>query len=224
MIEVKGLTKSFVSGERRVEVLRGIDLSVDRGERVAVVGASGAGKTTLMHILGALDHPTEGEVRVEGVDLFSLRGGEMDAFRNRTVGFVFQFHQLLPEFNALENVMMPALIGRRTVKEASERAEALLREVGLGHRLTHKPGELSGGEQQRVAIARALVMAPRLLLADEPTGNLDSRTSDEIYRLLQDLYQTHGLTMVVVTHSATLAGRLDRTLHMEDGLFIDPQA
>ncbi|MBE0596095.1 MAG: ABC transporter ATP-binding protein, partial [Desulfuromonadales bacterium] len=199
MIEVKGVTKSFVSGARRVEVLRGIDLAVDRGERVAVVGASGAGKTTLMHILGALDQPTAGQVKFEDVDLFSLRGGDLDAFRNRSVGFVFQFHQLLPEFSALENVMMPALIARRSTKEATSRAGELLREVGLGHRLTHKPGELSGGEQQRVAIARALVMSPRLLLADEPTGNLDSRTSDEIYRLLQQLYQAHGLTMIIVT-------------------------
>lgn len=217
MIEITNLTKSFVSGQRRVDVLRGIDLAVGRGERVAIVGASGAGKTTLMHILGALDHPSEGRVTIEGVDLFSLKGPALDGFRNRTVGFVFQFHQLLPEFTALENVMMPALIARRSFREATGRAEELLREVGLGHRLSHKPGELSGGEQQRVAMARALVMAPRLLLADEPTGNLDSRTSDEIYHLLQSLHQRHGLTMVVVTHSETLAGRLDRIVRMEDG-------
>jgi lipoprotein-releasing system ATP-binding protein len=170
-----------------------------------------------MHILGGLDHPTGGSVRFEGSDIFALKGAALDAFRNRTVGFVFQFHQLLPEFSALENVMMPALVARKGRHEAAALAEELLRDVGLGHRLTHKPGELSGGEQQRVAIARALVMSPRLLLADEPTGNLDSRTSDEIYRLLHRLHETRGLTMLIVTHSEVLASRLDRIVHMEDG-------
>ncbi len=217
MIEIRQLTKSFNSSQRRVEVLRGIDLAVGLGERLAVVGASGAGKTTLMHILGALDQPSGGQVLIEGTDLFSLRGPALDAFRNRTVGFVFQFHQLLPEFSALENVMMPSLIARSSRGEAAGRATELLREVGLEHRLDHKPGELSGGEQQRVAIARALIMSPRLLLADEPTGNLDSRTSESIYRLLQELHRRHGLTMLVVTHSETLANRLDRIVHMEDG-------
>ncbi|MFA5515955.1 MAG: ABC transporter ATP-binding protein [Desulfuromonadales bacterium] len=217
MIQIRGLTKNFVSGERRVEVLSGIDLEVARGERVGIVGSSGAGKTTLMHILGALDRPSGGQVLLEGTELFTLRGPDLDAFRNRTVGFVFQFHQLLPEFSALENVMMPALIARQKPRAAAERAEELLREVGLAHRLSHKPGELSGGEQQRVAIARSLIMSPRLLLADEPTGNLDSRTSEDIYRLLQDVHQKHALTMVVVTHSEMLASRLDRIVHMEDG-------
>ena len=217
MIEVQGLTKTFVAGERRVDVLRGIDLSIAQGERIAIVGASGAGKTTLMHILGAIDQPSSGRVFFQGQDIFALRNSALDAFRNRSVGFVFQFHQLLPEFSASENVMMPALIARLGFKEAEARARELLTEVGLGHRLTHKPGELSGGEQQRVAIARALVMSPRLLLADEPTGNLDSRTSDDIYRLLQQLHQAHGLTMVIVTHSETLARRMDRIVHMEDG-------
>ena len=218
MIEVKNLKKSFTTGQGQVDVLRGIDLQIAEGERVAVVGTSGAGKTTLMHILGALDHPTSGTVTNRGQDIFALRGGALDAFRNQSIGFVFQFHQLLPEFSALENVMMPALIARRSFREARPPAEAMLGEVGLGHRLGHKPGQLSGGEQQRVAIARALVMAPRLLLADEPTGNLDSGTSDEIYRLLNQLHRTHNLTMVIVTHSETLAGRLDRIIHMEDGL------
>jgi lipoprotein-releasing system ATP-binding protein len=218
MIDVTNLTKNFISGERRVEVLRGIDLHIDRGERVAIVGASGAGKTTLMHILGALDQPSGGRVLFEGRDIFSLRGGALDAFRNRTIGFVFQFHQLLPEFSAQENVAMPALIARKSFREASQMAADLLAEVGLGHRLTHKPGELSGGEQQRVAIARALVMDPQLLLADEPTGNLDSHTSDEIYRLLQQIHEARGLSMVIVTHSHTLAGRLDRIISMVDGL------
>jgi lipoprotein-releasing system ATP-binding protein len=217
MIEARTLNKSFGSGPGRVEVLRDVDLSIAAGERVAVVGSSGAGKTTLLHMLGGLDHPTAGSVLFEGSDIFALRGAALDAFRNRTVGFVFQFHQLLPEFSAVENVMLPALIAGQGRGEASARAGALLAEVGLEHRLTHKPGELSGGEQQRVAIARALVMSPRLLLADEPTGNLDSRTSDGIFRLLNHLHETHGLTMVIVTHSETLAGRLDRVVRMEDG-------
>ena len=217
MIEIQKLTKTFLSGAREVNVLRGIDLSVGRGERIAIVGASGAGKTTLMHMIGGLDRPTSGQVLFEGQDIFALRGAALDAFRNQTIGFVFQFHQLLPEFSALENVMMPALIARKSRKEAVEMASAVLGEVGLAHRLTHKPGELSGGEQQRVAIARALIMAPRLLLADEPTGNLDSRTSDEIYRLMQSLHEAHGLTLVIVTHSEALAARMDRTIHMEDG-------
>lgn len=220
MIDVANLSKSFVSGERKVDVLRGIDLHIDRGERVAIVGASGAGKTTLMHIIGALDQPSGGRVTFEGQDIFALRGGALDAFRNRTIGFVFQFHQLLPEFTAQENVAMPALIARKGFREAAGMAAELLTEVGLGHRLTHKPGELSGGEQQRVAIARALVMGPQLLLADEPTGNLDSHTSDEIYRLLQQLHEARGLSMIIVTHSQTLAGRLDRIIRMVDGQII----
>jgi lipoprotein-releasing system ATP-binding protein len=221
LIEIKGLTKSFSSATRRVDVLRGIDMTISQGERVAIVGASGAGKTTLMHILGTLDRPSGGTVRYEGDDIFALKGPALDAFRNRTIGFVFQFHQLLPEFTALENVLMPLLIARQGFKTAAASAEKLLTEVGLGHRLTHKPGELSGGEQQRVAIARALVMSPRILLADEPTGNLDSGTSDEIYRLLQQLHHTRGLTMIIVTHNETLAARMDRIVHMEDGMLRD---
>ncbi|MFO7984041.1 MAG: ABC transporter ATP-binding protein [Desulfuromonadales bacterium] len=207
-----------MAGSGEIEILKGIDLSVFEGERVAVVGTSGAGKTTLMHILGGLDYPTEGQVRIQGADLLSLRGSELDDFRNRTVGFVFQFHQLLPEFTALENVMMPALIARKGRSEASAAARELLGDVGLSHRLTHKPGQLSGGEQQRVAIARSLVQAPRLLLADEPTGNLDSSTSEEIFQLIDSLHKKHGLTMVVVTHNEPLARRLDRMVRMEDGL------
>ena len=218
LLEIRDLTKRFTTAGGPVEVLRGIDFEVRSGERVAVVGASGAGKTTLMHILGALDRPSEGTVKFAGQDLYRLRGPALDAFRNRTVGFVFQFHQLLPEFSALENVMMPALVARKSQAEARSLAETLLREVGLGHRLAHKPGQLSGGEQQRVAIARSLVMSPQLLLADEPTGNLDSATSDEIFRLLDELHQRHGLTMVIVTHSEALAGRLDRIIRMRDGL------
>jgi len=218
LLRVTGLAKSFATAGGRVDVLRGIDIAIRTGERVAVVGASGAGKTTLMHILGALDRPTAGTVTFAGEDLSRLRGQALDAFRNCSVGFVFQFHQLLPEFSARENVMMPALVARKSPAVAQKLAEELLREVGLGHRLEHKPGQLSGGEQQRVAIARALVMEPRLLLADEPTGNLDSATSDEIYRLLDELHRRHGLTMIIVTHSERLAGRLDRIIRMRDGL------
>lgn len=200
-----------------MEVLRGIDLEVRSGERIAVVGASGAGKSTFMHVLGGLDRPSGGQVLFEGEDIFSFPAARLDAFRNRTIGFVFQFHQLLPEFTALENVMMPALVGRLEKSEARDRAEKLLHAVGLAHRFGHKPGQLSGGEQQRVAIARALVMGPRLLLADEPTGNLDSVTSGEILTLLDGLHAEYGLTMVIVSHSEMLAGRMDRIVRMADG-------
>ena len=220
MIAVRGLSRRFQTARGTVEVLRGIDLDVRAGERIAVVGASGAGKSTLMHLIGGLDRPSEGSIRFEGAEIFSFAPAQLDAFRNRTVGFVFQFHQLLPEFNALENVMMPARIGRLPVAEARERAERLLVAVGLNHRLDHKPGQLSGGEQQRVAIARALVMAPRLLLADEPTGNLDSVTSAEIMALLDRLHAERQLTLIVVTHSEVLAGRMDRVVRMVDGCVV----
>ena len=218
LIEVSSLGKSFATPGGVIDVLRGVNLKIHSGERVAVVGTSGAGKTTLMHILGGLDHPTEGEVLFEGDNLFALRGADLDDFRNRTVGFVFQFHQLLPEFTALENVMMPLLIGGVARSAAVQKSTEILTEVGLEQRLTHKPGALSGGEQQRVAIARALIRQPRLLLADEPTGNLDSRISDEIMQLLNRMHQARGLTMVVVTHNVPLANSLDRTLRIEDGI------
>jgi lipoprotein-releasing system ATP-binding protein len=221
MISVKGLCKRFTTDLGVIEVLRDIDLEVRAGERIAVVGASGAGKTTLMHLLGGLDRPSSGAVLFEDEDIFRYPPAQLDAFRNRTVGFVFQFHQLLPEFNALENVMMPGRIARLPLHEVRGKAEHLLNAVGLGHRLTHKPGQLSGGEQQRVAIARALVMGPRLLLADEPTGNLDSGTSGEIMALLDRLHAEHGLTMVIVTHSHVLAGHLDRVIGMVDGALAD---
>lgn len=220
MIQTTRLTKFFTTDQGRIDVLRGIDLNISRGERVAIVGSSGAGKTTLMHILGGLDSPSTGTVTFEDENVFKLKGVDLDKFRNGSVGFVFQFHQLLPEFSALENVGMPALIAGEKRAAALERAASLLTEVGLGHRFEHKPGQLSGGEQQRVAIARALIMAPKLLLADEPTGNLDSGTTESIYELLQTLHDRHGLTMVIVTHSEQLARRMDRTLRMVDGLLV----
>jgi lipoprotein-releasing system ATP-binding protein len=217
MIAVRELSKSFVTDRGRIDVLKNVDLDIRKGERIAVVGASGAGKTTLMHLLGGLDRPTSGSVCFAEKDIFGYTAHELDAFRNRSIGFVFQFHQLLPEFNALENVMMPALIGRSSVKDAASRAIEILKAVGLDHRLDHKPGQLSGGEQQRVAIARSLIMSPKLLLADEPTGNLDSATSDEILALLDRLHDERDLTIVVVTHSEKVAGHMDRVVHMEDG-------
>jgi len=220
LIEVVGLGKSFDTPGGTIDVLRGVDLKIVAGERVAVIGTSGAGKTTLMHILGGLDRPTAGDVMFEGKSLFSLRGAELDAFRNQTIGFVFQFHQLLQEFSALENVAMPLMIGGINKCDATDKAAVILEEVGLGHRLSHKPGALSGGEQQRVAVARALVKEPQILLADEPTGNLDSVTSDEIVALLNQMHKARGLTMIIVTHNNELAGSLDRVLRIDDGRLV----
>ena len=217
MIAVRALSKSFTTDRGKIEVLKEVDLDIRAGERIAVVGSSGAGKTTLMHLLGGLDQPSSGSVHFAEKDIFQYSAQELDAFRNRSIGFVFQFHQLLPEFTALENVMMPALISRSSKKEAAVLAEEILTAVGLEHRLDHKPGQLSGGEQQRVAMARSLVMSPKLLLADEPTGNLDSGTSDEILDLLDRLHAERNLTIVVVTHSEKVATRMDRIVHMTDG-------
>ncbi|MDT8444274.1 MAG: ABC transporter ATP-binding protein [Desulfuromonadales bacterium] len=217
MIVVRGLSKGFITDRGRIEVLKDVDLDILAGERIAVVGASGAGKTTLMHLLGGLDRPSSGTVHFAEKNIFHYSAQELDAFRNRSIGFVFQFHQLLPEFSALENVMMPALIGRASAKQAESRASEILNAVGLGHRLDHKPGQLSGGEQQRVAIARSLIMSPQLLLADEPTGNLDSATSDEILALLDRLHAERDLTIIVVTHSEKVAGHMDRIIRMKDG-------
>jgi len=217
MIAVDALSKNFITDRGKVEVLKEVSLNISAGARIAIVGASGAGKTTFMHLLGGLDKPTSGSVTFAGKDIFSYSASELDAFRNRSIGFVFQFHQLLPEFTALENVMMPALIARDSVQDARMKAAEILAAVGLDHRLDHKPGQLSGGEQQRVAIARSLVMSPRLLLADEPTGNLDSATSDEILALLDRLHQKRDLTMVVVTHSEKVATHMDRIVRMVDG-------
>jgi lipoprotein-releasing system ATP-binding protein len=220
LLEVIDLEKHFSANNRDVHVLRGINFSVMPGERVAVVGESGSGKTTLMHILGTLDRPSAGRCLFNTEDLFAYKSAHLDAFRNKHMGFVFQFHQLLGEFNALENVMMPALIGRMTKAQAKHRAQILLEQVGLAQRTTHKPGQLSGGEQQRVAIARALALRPQLLIADEPTGNLDSKTSTGIYALLNELHAEYNLTMVVVTHNMQLAARMDRTLQLKDGILL----
>lgn len=220
LIQARQLAKSFTTDRGTVDVLRQVDLSISVGERVAVMGASGAGKTTFMHLVGGLDRPSSGTVFFGERDIYAFSAEELDAFRNRSIGFVFQFHQLLPEFTALENVMMPALIGRVPLTEARTRAGEMLASVGLQHRFDHKPGQLSGGEQQRVAIARSLVMAPKLLLADEPTGNLDTATSEGILSLLDNLHAEYKLTIVVVTHSEKVAARMDRIVSMQDGRFV----
>ena len=200
-----------------MEVLRGVDLTFSRGEKTAIVGASGVGKTTLLHILGTLDRPTTGKVLYEGKDIYTLNEKDLALFRNREIGFVFQFHHLLPEFSALENTMMPCLIQGNPKREAVSRAEAILTLVGLKERLSHKPGELSGGEQQRVAVARALVLEPKVLLADEPTGNLDTKTGESVFDLLQELNQIRGVTLIVVTHNLKLAEKLSRQIQLIDG-------
>jgi lipoprotein-releasing system ATP-binding protein len=197
--------------------LKGVDLTIAKGERISIIGRSGSGKSTFLHVLGTLDYPSFGRVSYSGRDIFSLAPAELAAFRNRTIGFVFQFHHLLPDFSALENVMMPGLIQRRSTAEAESAARKMLDIVGLGHRVEHRPGELSGGEQQRVAIARALVLEPTLLLADEPTGNLDEVTALGIHQLLDELNEKTGLTIVLVTHSSALAQRMPRRLLMEEG-------
>jgi lipoprotein-releasing system ATP-binding protein len=216
-VTARGLVKEYTDGPRTVCVLSGIDLDIGAGETVAIVGESGVGKSTLLHILGGLDRPTSGSVRVGGTDLAPLRDRDLARFRSESIGFVFQFHHLLPDFTALENVMMPCLIAGETPAVATERATALLERVGLRERLTHRPGELSGGEQQRVAVARAVVRRPALVLADEPTGNLDPDTGSEVERLLLELNREAGITCVVVTHSPRLAGAMDRTMRLTHG-------
>jgi lipoprotein-releasing system ATP-binding protein len=209
--------KSFQHMGRTLEVLRGIDLTIDEGEMIGIVGQSGAGKSTLLHCIGTLDVVTSGSIKVAGEELTSLTGARLAELRNRTIGFVFQFHHLLPEFNALENVLMPGLIQGRSRKDMEPRASALLEEVGLQDRMLHRPGELSGGEQQRVALARALVLDPKLLLADEPTGNLDSRTSEQIHQLFFSVNEKKGTTIVIVTHNAALAAGMPRVVTLRDG-------
>jgi lipoprotein-releasing system ATP-binding protein len=217
LIQVQQLFKSYENGTKRVEVLKGVDLVFSKGEKAAIVGASGVGKTTLLHILGTLDRPTSGRVFYEGKDIYDLNERDLALFRNREIGFVFQFHHLLPEFSALENTMMPCLIQGVPKKEAASRAEAILTLVGLQDRLSHKPGELSGGEQQRVAVARGLVLEPKVLLADEPTGNLDTQTGESVFDLLQELNQIKGITLIVVTHNLKLAEKLSRQIQLIDG-------
>jgi lipoprotein-releasing system ATP-binding protein len=220
-LRARGLTRRYTVGDgSELEILSGVDLVLQSAEAVAIVGASGAGKSTLLHLLGALDRPTSGEVELGGESLAGRSSTEMARIRNRFVGFVFQFHHLLREFTAVENVMMPNLILGGALPDASRRAGELLESVGLGARLDHKPWQLSGGEQQRVAVARALVNEPRVLLADEPSGNLDSRTSEELHDLLFRLREERQLSMVLVTHSRELASRADRTLHLEEGVLV----
>ncbi len=219
-VVVERLNKCYEVGTQRIHVLRDLELAVERGEMVAVVGASGVGKSTLLHALGGLDRIDSGSVRIADQELSSMSDDALVEFRNHYVGFVFQFHHLLPEFDALENVEMPMRIARRPVSEARSRATALLARVGLGERLLHRPGMLSGGEQQRVAVARALVMKPALLLADEPTGDLDETTADSLHALLRDMHAEYGLTSVIATHNPRLAAACDRTLRLELGRLV----
>lgn len=217
LVAVQNVKKSFVHEGREVPILRGIDLSIDEGEMLCIVGPSGAGKSTLLHLLGTLDLPSEGRILIGGEDVTTYSSSKLADFRNRSIGFVFQFHHLLPEFTALENVMMPGRIRGEAGAELESRARELLAEAGLEKRVTHRPGELSGGEQQRVALARALIMNPRLVLADEPTGNLDSTTSKAMHDLMFGLNKSRGTTFLVVTHSADLAAQMPRVVHMRDG-------
>lgn len=217
MIQLRNITKSF--GD--LQVLKGIDLDIEQGEIVSIVGASGAGKTTLLQIMGTLDKADTGTITIDGTDVSSLGQKQLSHFRNQKIGFVFQFHQLLPEFTALENIMIPAFIGGTSKKEARQRAEELLAFMGLTERANHKPNELSGGEKQRVAVARALMNKPAVIMADEPSGSLDSKNKEELHRLFFELRDKMGQTFVIVTHDETLASISDRTIHMKDGLIIN---
>ena len=216
-LDARGVDKSYVVGSARLPVLRALDLTVEKGEMVAIVGASGVGKSTLLHVLGGLDAIDAGTVRIGDQDLAAMKSDALTAFRNRYVGFVFQFHHLLPEFTALENTGMPMRIARRPADDRDSRATAMLARVGLAERAAHNPGMLSGGEQQRVAIARALVMEPSLLLADEPTGDLDEHTAEALHDLLREMHREHGLTSVIATHNPRLAAACDRVLRLEEG-------
>lgn len=220
IISCRSLRKSYYQGQLEVPVLMGIDLSVGSGDALSIVGASGSGKSTLLHLLGGLDMPTSGEIRIMGQDTSMMGEEEKCHLRNASLGFIYQFHHLLPEFTALENVAMPLLIRRVSREEAYGSAEEVLRQVGLGHRLVHTPGELSGGERQRAAVARALVTRPACILADEPTGNLDRQTADEVFNLMLELNQNAGASLIVVTHDPDLARRAGRIYHLEDGVLV----
>jgi lipoprotein-releasing system ATP-binding protein len=229
LIESHDVQKSFITEAGELQVLKGVSINVSEGEMVGIIGASGVGKSTLLHILGALDKPTSGKIFYHNKDIFSLDGNALASFRNRTVGFVFQFHHLLPEFTALENVAMPGLISRsqkskgmRDYKEISQRAGTLLDEMGLSRRKRHRPGELSGGEQQRVAVARALMLEPKVVLADEPTGNLDAVTGEDLFNIFVNLNKEKGITFVIVTHNESLSNRCHRVLRMVDGRIDGP--
>lgn len=221
ILECRKLTKRYQQGELNVEVLKGVDLQIHAGQRVAVMGASGSGKSTMMHLLGGLEKPSSGQVFLDGFDLQAIGSGRLGQLRNSSLGFIYQFHHLLGEFTVLENVAMPLLIGKTSIKDAQIKATELLKRVGLGHRIEHKPGELSGGERQRAAVARALINKPKCVLADEPTGNLDSKTAEQIYQLMLELNQELQVSFLVVTHDPDLASRMDHVLHMEDGLIVD---
>jgi lipoprotein-releasing system ATP-binding protein len=220
LIKALGVTKSFMTEAGELKVLRGIDLSVGKGEMLGIIGASGAGKSTLLQILGALDRPTSGRVLFRDKEIASMDENSLARLRNTSIGFVFQFHHLLPEFNSLENAMFPAIIGGMSFSEAEKKANALLGELGLSGRTRHRPGELSGGEQQRVAVARALIRDPEVVLADEPTGNLDTSTGNDLFELFLDLNKNKGITFVVVTHNKSLSDRCHRVLEMADGMFV----
>jgi len=220
ILECRQLTKRYTQGELDVEVLKGVDLTVGVGERVAIMGASGSGKSTLLHLLGGLEKPSGGQVVLDNVDISKINASKLARLRNRALGFIYQSHHLLGEFTVLENVAMPQLIAGKTVKEARHNAEELIKRVGLGHRIEHKPGELSGGERQRAAVARALINKPALVLADEPTGNLDSKTAHQVYELMLELNQEMNVSFLVVTHDHELASRIGKALHMEDGVIV----
>ncbi len=221
LLEVRDLHKGYVSGDQHLEVLDGLSLAADAGEMIGITGVSGSGKSTLLHLIGGMDRPDRGSIRILDRELSNLDPSELSLFRNKTIGFVFQFHHLLPEFTALENVMMPLLLRGMTLQEAAESAQILLQDVGLEKRGHHRPGELSGGEQQRVALARALIGKPLLLLADEPTGNVDSHTGQAIAALFQTLHAKHGLTSIIVTHNERLAMICSRVYRLENGKLID---
>jgi lipoprotein-releasing system ATP-binding protein len=223
LFEVEGLTKDFQLGGKEIRVLKGIDLEIRRQETIAILGVSGVGKTTLLHILGTLDRPTQGRVLFRGEDPFARSDKDLARFRNQEIGFVFQFHYLLSDLSALENTMLPALIGGIPRKRAEQKAIGLLEALGLGERLTHRPGKLSGGEQQRVAVARAVIMEPQIILADEPTGNLDTQNARAVEDLLVGLRDTHGIAVVAVTHNPRFGARMDRQIHMFDGRLVETE-